>query len=99
MYAVVEHAEATNAEVAPTGGSADWETPCGPVDVPAKSRDTAPAFIYRGYAEPHWRGQTCHLIGEITTEERVVVMACGCRAYVPWWTLEPIRSLSSSLVR
>ena len=92
MPAALAHEIPPNPELARTDASADWETPSGPVDAAAKPRQARPAFMYRGYAEPHWRGQTCHLIGEIRTDERLVVMACGCRASVPWWTLAPISS-------
>ena len=91
MPAALRRDVALNLEAAASDASTDWETPSGPVDAAAKPRHTRPAFVYRGYAEPHWRGQTCHLIGEMRTEERLVVMACGCRASVLWWTLEPIR--------
>jgi hypothetical protein len=91
MPAAHAHAVATLEEVAATNGSGDWETPAGPADAGASTHHTSPAFIYRGYAEPHLRGQTCHLIGENAPEERLVVMACGCRASVPWWTLDPIQ--------
>src|ERR1051326_1163843 len=78
------------ADVAVSDRDADWETPAGPIDAAANPGHTRPAFTYRGYAESHWRGQTCHLIGENAPEGRIVAMACGCRASVPWWTLEPV---------
>jgi hypothetical protein len=71
--------------------SYDWETPSGPVEADAEPRAMAPGFTYRGYGEAHWRGQTCHLVGATQPDEWTVVLACGCRASVPWWTLEPIR--------
>jgi hypothetical protein len=91
MPAALAQAVSPHPEPAATDTSAHWETPSGPVEAAAKPRHTRPAFVYRGYAEPHWRGQTCYLVSEIRTDERLVVMACGCRASVPWWTLEPIR--------
>jgi hypothetical protein len=89
MPAALAHPVSPHPEPAATEMSAHWETPSGPVEAAAKPRHTRPAFVYRGYAEPHCRGQTCHLIGEIRSDERLVVFACGCRASVPWWTLEP----------
>jgi hypothetical protein len=69
----------------------DWETPAGAPDSGARARLEAPTLTYYGLGEEHWRGQKCHPIDEPGTdlEERVVIMACGCRASVPWWTLEP----------
>jgi hypothetical protein len=69
---------------------ADFETPAG-ADAPTlRAVAGEPRFIYRGVADQHWRGQPCHLTWEASTDpdERIVVMACGCRASVPWWTLE-----------
>lgn len=90
MSAALQHAVGANEEGAASDAASDWETPAGPLEAAAKPRHTSAAFIYRGYAESHWHGQTCHLIAENAPEERVIVMACGCRASVPWWTLEPI---------
>jgi hypothetical protein len=74
MPAMLGHEGAPNLEASASDAPTDWETACGPVDRAQKPRPTRPAFMYRGYAEPHWRGQTCHLIGEIRTDERLVVM-------------------------
>ena len=75
----------------PRGDSSDWERPSGPLTVDGGPRSAQPTFIYRGYGDEHWRGQTCHLVGAEQAEQRTVVLACGCQATVPWWTLEPIR--------
>jgi len=58
-----------------------------------RPRVDAPPFRYRGLAEPHWRGQGCYPaeLEATQADQRVVIMACGCRASVPWWTLEQIR--------
>jgi len=69
--------------------SSDWETPTGPVEADRRPRATPPQFVYRGYGDAHWRGQTCHVVGSRLAEELSVVLACGCEASVPWWTLEP----------
>ena len=71
--------------------SADWETPAGPVEPTHTARAFAPSFTYRGYGDPHWLGQTCHVVGAANSDERTIVLACGCQASVPWWTLEPHR--------
>ncbi len=68
----------------------DWESPTGPIDAGVRPRTALPTFVYLGYGEKHWRGQTCPLIGAASLDERTVVFSCGCRASVPWWTLEPI---------
>ena len=73
--------------------SFDWKTPTGPADSAARPRTERPTFTYRGYADAHWSGQTCHLIGAASPDERTVIMACGCHASVPWWTLEPIATV------
>jgi hypothetical protein len=68
--------------------SSDWETPAGGEE--SAPHVVPPSFTYRGYGDPHWRGQRCYLIGPANLEEREIVLACGCRASVPWWTLEPV---------
>ena len=69
--------------------SPDWESPAGPTGVCTLPRITEPTYTYRGYGEPHWRAQTCYLVGAARPDERTVVFSCGCQASVPWWTLEP----------
>jgi hypothetical protein len=69
--------------------SLDWETGAGPDDPQAQSRTAQPTKVYRGDADEHWRGQTCHIVGASAEGELVIVLACGCRGSVPWWTLEP----------
>jgi hypothetical protein len=62
----------------------DWETPAGPTDASARARLERAAFIYQGAGDPHWRGQPCYLGDQarMAPGERVVIMACGCRASV-----------------
>ena len=91
MSAVLERTTSLAKPSTPTPArTSDWESTTGPVDSDARPRIAAPAFVYRGYGEAHWRGQTCHVIGSLTADERTIIMACGCQASVPWWTLEPI---------
>jgi hypothetical protein len=66
-----------------------WEAPAGGGHATVTARVERPAFVYRGYADPHWKGQFCHLEAVTDTHVRVVVMSCGCRTSVPWWTLDP----------
>ena len=47
-----------------------------------------PPLVYRGASEEHLRGQGCYPESEDGGEDRAVIFACGCRARVPWWTLE-----------
>ena len=47
-----------------------------------------PPLVYRGAGEEHLRGQGCYPESESAGETRAVIFACGCRAHVPWWTLE-----------
>jgi hypothetical protein len=68
----------------------DWESPTGPLDGDTPLRIAPPTRVYQGHAEAHWRGQTCRVVGSAVADERTIVFPCGCRASVPWWTLEPI---------
>ncbi len=69
----------------------DWLTPYGVVVEPVQPRLDAPRFTYRGNADEHLRGQSCYAQPESLDDESVsVIMACGCRLTVPWWTLEPL---------
>jgi len=70
----------------------DWESPCGPVAAQARPRYARPAYTYRGHGDAHWYGQACHVVGATSPDERLIILACGCRARVMWWTLEPITS-------
>jgi hypothetical protein len=72
--------------------SQDWETSTGPLDESAQPRGHLAVLRYRGLGDEHWRGQTCHVIPLTASQahERDVIMACGCQARVPWWTLEPV---------
>jgi hypothetical protein len=85
----------------PSGASAefasDWEMAAGPSNISVRARSTAPQFHYRGYGDAHWRGQSCYLVGSHAAqpEHRTVIMACGCKACVPWWTLDPILERSA----
>ncbi|MBV8715933.1 MAG: hypothetical protein JO020_03195 [Chloroflexi bacterium] len=90
MSAILERTVARRGEVSPRSYSSDWEMPSGPVQHSTQPRVAAPTFVYRGYAEAHLRGQSCHVVGAAKADERMVVMACGCQVSVPWWTLEPI---------
>jgi hypothetical protein len=90
MSAAVEHTIPRSTTRNRGESSFDWEAPAGPVQVGARPRVTPPAFLYHGYGDPHWRGQTCHLVGSTEAEHRTVILACGCRVSVPWWTLEPL---------
>jgi hypothetical protein len=47
-----------------------------------------PSLVYRGAADEHLRGQGCYPEHDDGGENRTVIFACGCRANVPWWTLE-----------
>jgi hypothetical protein len=79
----LHHAESLDAE------SVDWETPAGPTDPSVRARLGKAASIYQGAGDPHWRGQPCYLGAQAGTHpgERVIIMACGCRASVPSGTL------------
>ncbi len=68
----------------------DPEAPAGFVEGQGGPRAEAPRFTYHGLGEPHWRGQPCYSSSDSAThpDERIVTMACGCRASVPWWTLQ-----------
>jgi hypothetical protein len=71
--------------------SQDWESATGPHDSGVQSRAQQPVFRYVGLGDEHLRGQTCHVLEgrqPARPHERVVIMACGCQASVPWWTLE-----------
>jgi hypothetical protein len=70
--------------------SQHWESPTGPHDPGAQSRAQQPVFTYVGFGDEHLRGQTCHVLEDRPDrpDERIVIMACGCQASVPWWTLE-----------
>ena len=72
--------------------SSDWDTPAGVLELGAPPRIQPPEFTYRGLGDEHWRGQACYPTSELAglIHERVVIMACGCQATVPWWTLEPL---------
>jgi hypothetical protein len=70
----------------------DWEAAAGPIDTSASARAAQPTKVYRGHTDEHWRGQTCHVVGASTQGELNIILACGCRASVPWWTLEPINA-------
>jgi hypothetical protein len=89
MSPIVELARTEHPPVTEAEASMEWEAPSGPYDAHLEPRTTLPGFIYRGYAEAHWRGQTCHVVGAAAPDERTIVMACGCRARVASWTLEP----------
>ncbi len=74
----------------------EWFTPFGIVtnfSEPTRPRVGPPTFIYRGSADEHLRGQSCYPETDILPagESQRVIMACGCRLVVPWWTLEPIK--------
>jgi hypothetical protein len=72
--------------------SAEWETSAGPADRSARPRLHCGEFVYQGHGEPHWRGQRCFVARSgADGDDRLVIMACGCQAFVPWWTLEPSR--------
>ena len=73
--------------------SLDWEGGSGPIDTSATPRSATPTKVYRGFADEHWRGQTCHVVGASAADELIIVLACGCRGSVPWWTLEPIQEI------
>jgi hypothetical protein len=62
----------------------DWESPAGG-DVVRKPRLSRGAYVYRGGGDVHWLAQPCDVLtsGSPSTEEIVVVFACGCRASVP----------------
>jgi len=70
----------------------DPEMQAWPTDGDVHLRVAAPPFRYTGSGDPHWQGQPCHVDAQATTDagKRVIIMACGCRASVPWWTLEPV---------
>jgi hypothetical protein len=71
----------------------DAESAAGLDDDQVWPRVQEPEFRYRGSGDPHWCGQPCFLCREQTAgpDERIVTMACGCRASVPGSTLQPYR--------
>jgi hypothetical protein len=73
--------------------SRDWEGSSGVADdrVQPRPRVGPPRYTYRGLGDPHWQGQSCYLMSEPASrpDQRVITLACGCQASVPWWTLEP----------
>jgi len=74
----------------------DWFAALGVMttfSAPAQPRVGPPHFVYRGSADEHLRGQSCYPDPDSLAhgETRGVIMACGCRLIVPWWTLEPAR--------
>jgi hypothetical protein len=81
---------ATSVENGRTSKIGSPDAPVGWVEEHVQPRVGEPRLRYRGFGDPHWRGQPCYLIGQspAQAEERSVIMACGCRASVPWWTLE-----------
>jgi hypothetical protein len=81
------HAEHTLTSA--TAESKHWEAPAGFDYVTAAARLERPVFVYVGLGDPHWTGQSCYLEAVSDSSERVVIMSCGCRASVPWWTLDP----------
>jgi hypothetical protein len=58
------------------------------VDSRVRPRVGPPPLTYRGAGDEHLRGQGCYPEQAEAGEQRLVVFACGCRARVPWWTLE-----------
>ena len=89
MTQIQEREEMVSGPLKEQAESEEWEAPAGPTDAPLTVRAERAAFIYQGSGDPHWRGQACHLSGlaDADTHEWVVIMACGCRASVPSWTL------------
>lgn len=73
-----------------TSAPTEWLTPFGIASSPTQPRVGPPRFIYRGKADEHLIDQPCYPDPDIITtdESRGVIMACGCRLVVPWWTLE-----------
>jgi hypothetical protein len=53
-----------------------------------RARVGPPPLVYRGAADEHLRNQGCYPDYADGGEQRLVIFACGCRASVPWWTLE-----------
>lgn len=76
--------------------TSEWsfKTAFGVIAPAAQPRLGPPNFIYRGTADEHLRGQSCHIDPDSDTQgdTRAVIMACGCHVVVPWWTLEPLDS-------
>jgi hypothetical protein len=70
--------------------SKEWEASAGPLGTTSTARLEKAAFVYQGLGDPHWRGQGCYLSTEAQAyrDKRLVIMACGCQAAVPWWTLQ-----------
>ena len=89
---ILERPLASSTRATPTYGSDDWESPAGSTAGQVQARAHLPTYRYQGRGDEHWRGQTCHVLPmpALDEDERVVVMACGCQASVPWWTLEAL---------
>jgi hypothetical protein len=74
----------------------DWESSAGVRgDLIGPPRDRRPAYVYVGAGEPHWRAQTCHEVmpAAPNAQDCSVIMACGCRATVPRWSLQPLAAV------
>ena len=71
----------------------DWEAPAGGDAVAARLE--IPRFVYLGYADPHWHGQSCDIDGwaDLDVVGPTVVFACGCHGSVPWCALQQINGL------
>jgi hypothetical protein len=69
-----------------------WELPAGGLQC-VEPCSAAPELIYRGIADPHLFGQPCAVMPSPEDDHEVqgVVFACGCRAVVPWSTLDRMR--------
>jgi hypothetical protein len=72
-----------------TNESLLWEMAAGPALLTSPRLEPGP-YIYRGTREPHWRGQHCHLVAQMgdDSDDLLVIMACGCQAFVPRLMLE-----------
>ncbi len=78
------------APIAWAAESADAEAPSGgQATIPRIQR---PRYVYKGSGDPHWQGQSCEIdtLAEPDLVSPTVILACGCRASVPWWTLERV---------
>jgi hypothetical protein len=59
----------------------DWEAPAAAAE--CRYRVDLPRFIWREGGDPHWLGQRCDVVKELSAGLMCeVVFACGCHATV-----------------
>jgi hypothetical protein len=78
--AVLERPKAVTPTIVEPTSLVDWEAPAE-----CRHRVDLPRFTWRGNGDPHWQGQPCEIVEQLSTGRMCeVVFACGCRATVAY---------------